>query len=574
MARVVPISVVPTQGPVAADSLLPIADESRRSLRRQSTAPRFQRMAQSAQALSFVFRPFRRPRTRHSVLATLLVCTVLQLLVSVPYGANERAANGSALHTALRGLIIGLMAYFILGPIFLVTAPTLVRGGFHPRCLLSFPITLGVSIGVVFIPVGGSTLGIVSSVSLVLGLTFLLCLLVLNAPFFATDEHMALDQNFGPPVFVIGVLFFGMSAAYVTLSQLYSSALIGLLLPVSSTMVRMLAIYALRRCCHTFYYAPKQEFLTQLATSAQSQANAVPPILGDIEAVFGYCAAFFALIIGNAASVSTLVEVVLSPTSTAWLLSLAVSALQEVLKRKGLAQRAELWVAARLAAQFGLQWPTRMAGSNALKLVYLRSLGGTGYVAWTMALCIGCVRAVTFGDPAAIVWLDVSPKVWRVLVAQLAFGVMADVTVWVVERKGLQRFEQSTRFAVGHPLQNTAFRDLDLSGYAFVFGLGGTFIYGAFVAFLGPAFVTGACRDFMPNATHVWVQRALGCAVVNATVQPRLYSCAMVTQITLNTEPPGSIPASDTLRKSCVGRRCQMAHTSAVATDPVVLGLL
>jgi hypothetical protein len=28
--------------------------------------------------------------------------------------------------------------------------------------------------------------------------------------------------------------------------------------------------------------------------------------------------------------------------------------------------------------------------------------------------------------------------------------------------------------------------------------------------------VTGACRDFIPNATHVWVQRALECA--NATV--------------------------------------------------------
>jgi hypothetical protein len=28
-----------------------------------------------------------------------------------------------------------------------------------------------------------------------------------------------------------------------------------------------------------------------------------------------------------------------------------------------------------------------------------------------MAVCIGCVRAVTFGDAPAIVWLDVSPTV-------------------------------------------------------------------------------------------------------------------------------------------------------------------
>ena len=158
----------------------------------------------------------------------------------------------------------------------------------------------------------------------------------------------------------------------------------------------------------------------------------------------------------------------------------------------------------------------RVALSTAMKQVYLRSLGGTGYVALMMAVSIGCLRAVTFGDPAAIVWLDVSPTVWRVLVAQLVFGAMADAIVWAVERKGLQHFELSTQLAVGHPLRNTAFRDFDLKGYAVTFGTGGAFIYAVFVDFLGPAFVTGACPNFAPNATHVWVQRALEC--INATV--------------------------------------------------------
>jgi hypothetical protein len=57
-------------------------------------------MAQSMQTLAFGFRPFRRPRTRYLVSATLLVYTLLQLLVGVPFGANERAANGSPLRTA------------------------------------------------------------------------------------------------------------------------------------------------------------------------------------------------------------------------------------------------------------------------------------------------------------------------------------------------------------------------------------------------------------------------------------------------------------------------------------------
>jgi hypothetical protein len=93
--------------------------------------------------------------------------------------------------------------------------------------------------------------------------------------------------------------------------------------------------------------------------------------------------------------------------------------------------------------------------TTALELVYLRSLGSTGYVALTMAVCIGCLRAVTLGDPTAIVWLDVSPTVWLVLVAQLAFGAFADAMVWAVERKGLRHCELPVQFAAGHPLSNT-----------------------------------------------------------------------------------------------------------------------
>jgi hypothetical protein len=211
------------------------------------------------------------------------------------------------------------------------------------------------------------------------------------------------------------------------------------------------------------------------------------------------------------------------------LLSLAASALLEVPTRTGMLQRVELWAAGRLAAQFGLQWPVSAVHTDALELVYLRSLGGTGYVASTMAMCIGCLRAATFGDPAAIVWLDVSPTVWRVLVAQLAFGVLADTTVWAVERRGLQRFELSARFAADHPLRNTAFRDFGLTGYAVTFGFGCMFIYVVFVGFLGPAFVTGACRDFAPNATHVWVVHVVECTkatvvtnYTNVTLPPML----------------------------------------------------
>ena len=52
--------------------------------------------------------------------------------------------------------------------------------------------------------------------------------------------------------------------------------------------------------------------------------------------------------------------------------------------------------------------------------------------------------------------------------------------------------------------------------------MGGAFIFVVFIAFLGPEFVTGMCRDVAPNAAQVWVVRwrALECVkfAMNVTV--------------------------------------------------------
>jgi hypothetical protein len=151
-----------------------------------------------------------------------------------------------------------------------------------------------------------------------------------------------------------------------------------------------------------------------------------------------------------------------------------------------------------------------------------------------MALCIGCLRAANFGDPSAIVWLDVSPTVWHVLVAQIAFRMVAEALVWAADKMGLQRFELSERFVDDHPLCNTAFRSLQANNYVNIFGVGGALIYLIFVVFLGPAFVMGICRNFDPNATHVWVTRALVCANATAVIN--------VTNGTLAAMVPGASP--------------------------------
>ena len=521
MAQVAP---APAEGIEDAE-FLPVVPAGTSSVegpvRRQGTVSRFTKLSDTDRQLAFALRALGQPRTRYSLLTTLVVCTLLMLLVGVPYAVNERMNNANPmLQTAIRGLIVGIWAFFLLGPMFLVLPPFIVGGGFHPRFLLSLPLTLGPAVGAAFIPLDGSTPGIISIGLVTIGISYILCRLSLIAPFFATDEHKALSASFGPPTVAIGLMFFGLIAAYIMLIQLYSSPLIGVLLPAGSVVTRQLAIFALARSLRKFYFEPKQAFLTQLSQSSQSQADVVPPLLGDIEAIYGPTVAFFALIIGNAASVATIVEAVLKPQSRAWVVSLVVSLLIEVLTRTGIQQRFELRVAAKLAAKFEIHWPTRFAKISALKLVYLHSLGGTGYVAPTMAVCIGCVRAATVGDPYAIVWLDVTPTVWKVLLAQLASQVVADAAVLAMQKLGLQQFALSSHFAAGHPLSNTAFRDFGLQGYALVFGMGGAFIYAVYVAFLGPAFVMGMCRLFTPNATQVWVMGALECVsfATNATV--------------------------------------------------------
>jgi hypothetical protein len=216
----------------------------------------------------------------------------------------------------------------------------------------------------------------------------------------------------------------------------------------------------------------------------------------------------------------------LTPDSTSWTLSVSVSALLEVLMRTGILQRVELWVAAKVAARYGYQWTARVAQIDALELLYLHSLGGTSYVGTTMALCIGCTRTVTFGDPAAILWLDVSPTWWRVLAAQFAIGAVANAIVWSAERfhetRGLELFALSTFFGIGHPLHNPALRNFRWQGYAFAFGIGSAFTYVLFIAFLGPAFVTGTCRDFVrTDATGNWVAQVhalVGCAGLSASL--------------------------------------------------------
>jgi hypothetical protein len=160
--------------------------------------PRYAGQPEIKKNESRTFRPLGQLLTLYSFLATLVVCTLIVLLVGVPYAANGRVTDANpVLQTAMRGLIVGTWVYFILGPMFLVNAPTIVRGGFHPRFLLSLPLTLGPAVDVAFIPVDGSTLGIVSILLLMVGIGFVLCALLLNAPYFGQMSTRPLTKAWG-----------------------------------------------------------------------------------------------------------------------------------------------------------------------------------------------------------------------------------------------------------------------------------------------------------------------------------------------------------------------------------------
>ena len=159
----------------------------------------------------------------------------------------------------------------------------------------------------------------------------------------------------------------------------------------------------------------------------------------------------------------------------------------------------------RAAAYFELENAAKLVKVSALKLAFFRSQLSTEFAAPILTLSIGCLRAMTYGDVRAVVWLDASPMVvWVIVVQFLTEMLLVESSVFLAERKGFARFEFVDRPA-DHPLGNTALRAFDLKGYAMVSMIGCAFLYAIFLCFLGPAFVTGAAVEFDPENLDTWV---------------------------------------------------------------------
>jgi hypothetical protein len=206
--------------------------------------------------------------------------------------------------------------------------------------MLSVPTLIGIGIGVSFIRSGSRPLSLltISFIACVLG--YIVCIVALNVKFYASSEHKQLDRSFGPPLIIVAWMFFLWTALYVQVNRMSSHWLIGILLPIGAWITRVIALLFLSRSCHFQYYVPKAASIEAVANAELSNSEAPPPpLLGDVEAIYGYVLVLFALLIGCGSYASMLVEVLNNPESSAWVTGIATGAFLEVMDRTSITQR-------------------------------------------------------------------------------------------------------------------------------------------------------------------------------------------------------------------------------------------
>ena len=171
------------------------------------------------------------------------------------------------------------------------------------------------------------------------------------------------------------------------------------------------------------------------------------------------------IFIENSKFVSSLVEVIYTPSSRAWILGGSISCAIEVMKRCGWWQQMSVVI-------LGLCGRAEWARMSSAKVLYVRTHASCGYVTLSMAIFFGCVRAASFGDWRSIFWIDVNATIPIMLLIQLLVEAGQDIIVKVFHKLGWACFPLSATYPSEHPLSNIEFRTVSLSGYAAVFSIG------------------------------------------------------------------------------------------------------
>ena len=447
---------------------------------------------------ALTFRPFPTPKLLLSNAWALFFCVLVQLTVAVPYAANERSTHSTTTSKALRGLITGIAAAYLVGSPIVLFESVIACGIFRWRLLNCFPIAVSIAVGASFVPASLSQhdefLGFTSICLIACTLTYILSMLLLVRPLYYSNSQKALDMIVGP-LFALGFLLYCLFlVAYVKLTSLSAvssvpaavacgntsivapmansvnsvglvslftklGSFIGTLLPAGSFVIEFAFLFFLKRAFLTRYYFPKNRAIKKYEQDQRERvfgsppAVYTPPFIGDIEAAFGQLTALAALIIPNAKFAANLVEVMYTPTSRAWVSGIITSMLINILKRSGLWSR----ISYKLLAPCGWE---ELATTNALKVMYYRSQTGCGYVTEIVLLFIGTVRAFWFGKYSMVIWLDVNPIISWVLICSVVAGLFEDTAIWAVQRLGWEQFAMPAGFSHDHPLGNTGQRNM------------------------------------------------------------------------------------------------------------------
>jgi hypothetical protein len=143
----------------------------------------------------------------------------------------------------------------------------------HRRYCAVLPLTVLISVCVSFVPVPGGYLAFVpvALTSSVLG--FVVCILLLNGPLYATKEHSLLDRNLGPPVLISLVLFFAFLSSYIAITGVIRSAITGLLIPLGCQLAEFIVYQLNKRCFLLFYCRPQAEFHSRIGRNLRGGSN-------------------------------------------------------------------------------------------------------------------------------------------------------------------------------------------------------------------------------------------------------------------------------------------------------------
>ena len=440
------------------------------------------------------FRPIPTPCVGKSVAASLFFSTGLLLLLGLPWAYNELGPRT----TLTRGVIVGVFHCCFMPLVFLVNAPISVCGRFRWQFLLSLPITFFVAFVTVFIPLGDSRFGLLPIITFSVLASFALCSLILNVPLFLNNAHKALDQSIGPPFLFVLILFVFMMTGYIELTRLISGS--GKFLQFVVGMSLPFGCFATETC---FKNLLKHSYLNTYVKQTLESQTSGQALAGDIDTLFGHLVSLAALLLENAKFVAGILEVTYTPNSFSWVYALLFSTILKILKRVGVWQRVLTKALLKIPPRFDRI--REIASTNALKIAFLRSQEGCGYVASIMAVCIGCLRAARFRDWKATIWLDVDTSVTIVIFVCVAVEILQDVITRVAEKTGLVKFPITAAFAGEHPLGKTDRRPFGLAGYLVLFGPGCAIVLITFLAFMGPWFVFGLCKEFDAAAPARWV---------------------------------------------------------------------